>query len=154
MTVTKQQLQEDLTSAIRARDELRSSTLRLVLTAITNDEVSGKEARELTGDEIVTVLVREGKKRRESATAYTDANRPELAAREEAELAVLEVYLPQQLAEAELNGLIDAAVAQAAADGHEGMRAMGAVMKNLQPQIAGRADGAAVAAAVKARLGA
>jgi uncharacterized protein YqeY len=154
MTVTKQQLQEDLTSAIRARDELRSSTLRLVLTAITNEEVSGKEARELTGDEIVTVLVREGKKRRESATAYTDANRPELAAREEAELAVLEVYLPQQLAEAELNGLIDAAVAQAAADGHEGMRAMGAVMKNLQPQIAGRADGAAVAAAVKARLGA
>jgi uncharacterized protein YqeY len=152
MTVTKAQLQDDLTTAIRSRDELRSSTLRLVLTAITNEEVSGKVARELSSDEIVTVLVREAKKRRESATAYADANRPELAAREQAELEVLEVYLPQQLSEAELGELIDAAVAQAAADGHEGMRAMGVVMKTLQPQVAGRADGAAVAAAVKARI--
>jgi uncharacterized protein YqeY len=152
MTVTKQQLQDDLTTAIKSRDELRSSTLRLVLTAITNEEVSGKVARELSSDEIVTVIVREAKKRRESATAYAEANRPELAQREQAELEVLEVYLPQQLSETELNELIDAAVAQAAADGHEGMRAMGVVMKILQPQVAGRADGAALAAAVKARI--
>lgn len=152
MTVSKKQLQDDLTAAIKSRDELRSSTLRLVLTAITNEEVSGKQARELSDDEIVTVLVREAKKRRESATAYDDANRPELADRERAELGVLEVYLPQQLSEAELTELVDAAIAFAAADGQEGMRAMGAVMKVLQPQIAGRADGAAVANLVKARL--
>ena len=152
MTVSKKQLQEDLTTSIKARDELRSSTLRLVLTAITNEEVSGKQARELSDDEIVTVIVREAKKRRESATAYDEANRPELADRERAELAVLEIYLPQQLSDDELNALIDAAVAAAAADGHEGMRAMGVVMKTLQPQVAGRADGTAVANAVKARL--
>jgi len=154
MTVTKQQLQEDLSTAIKARDELRSATLRLALTAITNEEVSGKQARELSSDEVVAVLVREAKKRRESAAAYEEANRPELADRERAELAVLEVYLPQQLSPAELDDLIAAAIADATAAGHEGMRAMGVVMKTLQPEIAGRADGAAVAAAVKAKLGA
>ena len=104
------------------------------------------------GATTLTVIVREAKKRRESATAYDEANRPELADRERAELAVLEIYLPQQLSDDELNALIDAAVAAAAADGHEGMRAMGVVMKSLQPQVAGRADGTAVANAVKARL--
>ncbi len=154
MSVSKQQLQDDLTKAIRGRDELTSSTLRLALTAITNEEVSGKQARELSDEDIVAVLSREAKKRRESATAYDEANRPELAARERAELGVLEVYLPKQLSQAELDALIDDAVAAAAADGLEGMRAMGAVMKALQPQVAGRADGAAVAAAVRARIGA
>ena len=148
----KQQLQADLNAAMKSGDEITKATLRMALTAITNEEVSGKQARELSDDEVVTVLVREGKKRKESATAYDDANRPELAARERAELVVLERYLPQQLDEAELNALIDAAIADAAAAGQTGMRAMGQIMKSLQPQIAGRADGSAVAATIKARL--
>ena len=148
----KQQLQADLNAAMKSGDEITKATLRMALTAITNEEVSGKQARELSDDEVVTVLVREGKKRKESATAYDDANRPELAARERAELVVLERYLPQQLDEAELNALIDAAIADAAAEGHTGMRAMGQIMKSLQPQIAGRADGSAVAATINARL--
>ncbi|MCX6461572.1 MAG: GatB/YqeY domain-containing protein [Actinobacteria bacterium] len=154
MTEMKQRLQSDLTESIRSRDEVRSATLRMALSAITNEEVSGKQARILTDDEVITVLGREAKKRRESVEAYTAANRPELADRESAELAVLANYLPEALSEEELAGLIAAAVDAARAQGHEGMKAMGVVMKQLQPQITGRADGAAVAAAVKAALGA
>ncbi|MEI6374194.1 MAG: GatB/YqeY domain-containing protein [Actinomycetes bacterium] len=154
MTEMKQRLQSDLTESIRSRDEVRSATLRMALSAITNEEVSGKQARILTDDEVITVLGREAKKRRESVEAYTAANRPELADRESAELAVLANYLPEALSEEELAGLIAAAVDAARAQGLEGMKAMGVVMKQLQPQITGRADGAAVAAAVKAALGA
>ena len=154
MTDMKQRLQSDLTDSIRSRDEVRSATLRMALAAITNEEVSGKQARVLTEDEVITVLGREAKKRRESVEAYTAANRPELADRESAELAVLANYLPEALSEEELAGLIAAAVDAARAQGLEGMKAMGVVMKQLQPQITGRADGAAVAAAVKAALGA
>ena len=154
MTEMKQRLQSDLTESIRSRDEVRSATLRMALSAITNEEVSGKQARILTDDEVITVLGREAKKRRESVEAYTAANRPELADRESAELAVLANYLPEALSEEELAGLIAAAVDATRAQGLEGMKAMGVVMKQLQPQITGRADGAAVAAAVKAALGA
>lgn len=152
MANLKDQLQQDLTESIRAKDSLRSGTIRMVLTAITNEEVAGKEARELSNDDIITVLSREAKKRRESATAYEDANRPELAARERDELEIIATYLPAALSDDELKAIIATAVSDVAANGQTGPSAMGAVMKLVSPQIAGRADGGAVAAAVKAAL--
>lgn len=154
MSTLKEQLQADLTAAIRAQDSVVSGTLRMALAAITTEEVAGKVAKTLSDAETVTVLTREGKKRREAIEAYVAANRQDLADKEAAELAVLEKYLPEQLSESELQSLIAAAVAEAKAAGAEGMKAMGAVMKVLQPKINGRADGSAVAAAVKAALGA
>jgi uncharacterized protein YqeY len=151
MSTLETRLHEDLTAAIRSRDEVSSATLRMALTAVKNEAVSGSEARELTDADVVTVLGREAKKRRESATAYDDAQRPELAARERAELAVLEGYLPAQLSDDELAALVAAAVAETGADSP---RQMGSVMKVLTPRIAGRADGGRVAAAVRGALGA
>ncbi len=145
----KNQLKSDLTTAMKARDEVSSSTLRMALTAVTNEEVSGKESRELTDDEVVLVLTKEAKKRKEAVTAYNEANRADLADRETAELAVLADYLPAQLDAAELDAIITAAITESGADGPRGM---GAVMKIVQPQVAGRADGAQVAAEVKKRL--
>lgn len=153
MSTLKDSLQSALTEAIRARDEVTSATLRMALTAITNEEVSGSQARELSDDQVITVLSREGKKRREAAEAYDAAGRPELAARERAELVVLERYLPQQLTADEIDAIVNAAVASVADQGLAGGKAMGAVMKVVTPQVAGRADGAAVAAQVKAALG-
>ena len=154
MTTLKEQLQADLTDSMRAHDAVRSSTIRMALAAITTEEVSGKAARVLTDAELITVITREGKKRREAIEAFTAANRPDLADKEAAELAVLEHYLPEQLSAEELQAMIDAAVAEAKASGAEGMKAMGAVMKILTPKVNGRADGAAVAATVRAALGA
>src|SRR6478735_6790440 len=148
----KDQLRDDLTTALKARDDLRTSTLRMALTALTNEEKADKDERVLTDDEVLVVLGREAKKRREAATAYDEAARPELAERERAELAVLETYLPAALGEDEVAAIIDSAVAAAAADGKTGMAAMGAVMKLVTAQVQGRADGAAVAAAVRGRL--
>ena len=148
----KTQLQADLTVAIKSRNELASSTLRMVLTAVTNEEVSGKEVRVLTDEDILTVLTREAKKRRESVTAYTDAGRPELADRENAELEVINAYLPAQLSDAEVTEIVSAAVATVAESGASGGAAIGAVMKIVQPQIKGRADGGVVAAMVKSAL--
>jgi uncharacterized protein YqeY len=148
-TTLKAQLRSDLTSAMKARDELRSATIRMALTAITNEEVAGAVARELSDDEVVKVLGREAKKRKEAAEAFAGAGRAEQAAREVAEGEVLAAYLPAQLSDEELHALVDAAVAES---GAEGPRAMGAVMKVLTPRVAGRADGSRVAAAVKARL--
>ena len=145
----KATVQDDLTSAIRGRDQVRAGTLRLALTAITNEEVSGTSARELTDDEVLKVLAKEAKKRKEAAAAYTDANRPELAAKEEAEYAVLETYLPAQLSDAELEQIVAAAVEET---GATGMPQMGQVMKAAQARVAGRADGGRVAAVVKATL--
>src|SRR5438270_12384799 len=107
----KEQLRADLTTAIKSRDELSSATLRMVLTAITNEEVAGKQARQLSDDDIVKVLSREAKKRREAHDAYTQAGRGELAAREQAELGVIEAYLPQQLTDDEVSGLVRDAIA-------------------------------------------
>jgi uncharacterized protein YqeY len=151
-TDLKAQLKADLTTSIKARDELTSSTLRMVLTAITNEEVSGKESKVLTDEEVLTVLAREGKKRRESVVAYTDANRPELAARENAELEVISLYLPEQLSEAEVEAIVAAAVEQISGNGVTGGAAIGAVMKIVQPQVKGRADGGVVASLVKKAL--
>jgi len=145
----KEQLRADLTTAIKGRDELSSSTLRMVLTAITNEEVAGKQARQLSDDDIVKVLSREAKKRREAYDAYTQAGRAELAAREQAELGVIETYLPQQLTDDEVNALVRETIAET---GAEGPQAMGQVMKALTLKVAGRADGAKVAAEVRRQL--
>ena len=153
MSDLKDRLQSDLTTAIKARDEVTAATIRMVLTAITNEEVSGKQARQLTDDDVLTVLGREGKKRRESAEAYDAADRPELADRERAELEVIARYLPKQMSEDEVRSIVDAAVAEVSATGASGGQAMGAVMKLVQPQVKGRADGGRVAALVKSALG-
>jgi uncharacterized protein len=152
MASIKSTLRTDLTGAIKGRDELTSATIRMALTAISNEEVSGKAARELSDDEVTVVLSREAKKRREAAEAYDTAGRAQLAARERDELGVLEHYLPAALSDAELHTMVDAAVAQAHADGASGPKAMGAVMKVLSPQTAGRADGGKVAALVRSAL--
>lgn len=143
-------LQRDLHDAMRQRDKVRAGTLRMALTAVSNAQVAGTEARELSDDEVLKVLVKEAKKRREAATAYTDAGREELARQEQEELAVLEAYLPQQLEDAELDRMAAEAVAEV---GATGMTQMGQVMKVLQPRVAGRAEGGRVAAAVRRALG-
>lgn len=153
MSPLKSQLQNDLTTAIKSRDEVTAATVRMVLTAITNEEVAGKEHRELSDDDVLTVLGREAKKRREAAEAYDGADRPELAARERDELGVIARYLPAALSDDELRAIVDEAVAQALESGTSGGAAMGAVMKVVQPQVKGRADGGQVAALVKSALG-
>jgi uncharacterized protein YqeY len=145
----KQRLQDDLTAAMKARDELRAATLRMTLTAITNEEVSGKQARTLSDDELVIVVAREAKKRREAAEAFADAGREDLAERERAEGAVLDEYLPAQLSDDELADLVRRAIS---ATGADNPKAMGQVMKVVQPQVSGRADGARVAAEVRRQL--
>jgi uncharacterized protein YqeY len=152
MSALKDRLRADLTTSIKAREEIRSSTLRMVLTALTNAEVAGKVQRELSDEEVVAVLATEAKKRREAAAAFTEGGRAEMAAKELAEAAVLADYLPAQLSEAEIADLVSAAIAQTDAAG-EGMRAMGKVMGILTPQTKGRADGGAVAAEVRRQLG-
>ncbi|KQW47148.1 glutamyl-tRNA amidotransferase [Nocardioides sp. Root1257] len=152
MSDLKDRLRADLTTAIKSRDEVRSSTLRMVLTAITNAEVAGKAARELSDDDIIGVLSSEAKKRREAATAFADGGRTEMAEKETAEAAVIADYLPAQLSEQEIADLVTAAVAQVGAAG-EGMKAMGKVMGVVTPQVKGRADGGAVAAEVRRQLG-
>ena len=152
MSALKDRLRQDLTSAMKARDELRSSTLRMVLTAVTNAEVAGKQARELSDDDIVGVLTSEAKKRREAATAFQDAGRAESAAKERAEAEVIAEYLPEQLDEAAVAEIVREAIEQSGAAG-EGMRAMGKVMGIVQPRVRGRADGGAVAAEVRRQLG-
>ncbi len=148
----KEQLRSDLTAAIKSGDKLTASTLRMALAAVTTEEVAGKQARELSDADVVSVLTKESKKRREAATAYDDAGRPELAEKERAEGDVLGRYLPQPLTDEEVAAIIDEAVATAATTGATGPAAMGQVMKLVQPQVAGRADGGAVAAMVKQRL--
>jgi uncharacterized protein len=145
----KEKLQADLTDAIRSRNEVVSGTVRMLLAAITNEEVAGKAAKVLTDAEIITVLSREAKKRREAVEAYTQAKRDDLASKEKAEAAVIANYLPEQLSEDEIKKLIQAAIAETGAAGAAGM---GLVMKVLQPKIAGKADGGVVSGLVKAAL--
>ena len=152
MTTLKSKLQEDLTAAVKERDELRSSTLRLTLAAITKEEVAGKAKRELSDDEVLKVITKEAKKRREAADAFAQGGRAESAEREKAEGEVLAGYLPKQLSDNELNDIVAQAVAEARAAGAEGPRAMGAVMKIVNPKVAGLAEGGRVAAVVKKLL--
>src|SRR5688572_29039320 len=152
MTTLKSKLQEDLNAAIRGRDELRSSTLRLTLTAITKEEVAGKEKRELSDDEVLKVITKEAKKRREAAEAFAQGGRTESAEREKAEGELLAEYLPKQLSDEELRQLVVQAVEEVRAAGAEGPRAMGQVMKIVNPKVAGLAEGGRVAAIVKQQL--
>ncbi|MBT2383056.1 GatB/YqeY domain-containing protein [Streptomyces sp. ISL-11] len=152
MTTLKSTLRDDLTTAIKARDELRSSTLRLTLSAIAYEETAGKTSRELSDDDVLKVITREVKKRREAADAFAKGGRADSAERERAEGEVLAAYLPTQLSDEELSAIVAEAVAEARADGAEGPRAMGAVMKIVKPKVAGRADGGRVSAEVKKLL--
>ncbi|MFF3074907.1 GatB/YqeY domain-containing protein [Kitasatospora sp. NPDC057904] len=149
MTTLKAQLQEDLTAAIKDRDELRSSTIRLTLSALTAEEVAGKTKRELSDAEVLKVVTREAKKRREAAEAFDAAGRTDQAARERQEGELLASYLPKQLSDDELTAIVAAAVAESGATGPQGM---GAVMKLVRPKVDGLAEGGRVAAAVKAAL--
>ncbi|MBC7557939.1 MAG: GatB/YqeY domain-containing protein [Dermatophilaceae bacterium] len=145
----KTTLRDDLHISMREHDKLRSETLRMALSAITNEEVSGTTARELSDDEVLKVVAKEAKKRREAATAYYEAKRPELVAKEEAELVILEAYLPAQLSDAELEALVAQALTET---GATGIAQMGQVMKAANALVAGRADGGRVAAIVKSAL--
>ncbi|WP_030677797.1 GatB/YqeY domain-containing protein [Streptomyces sp. NRRL B-1347] len=152
MTTLKSKLQDDLNAAIKGRDELRSSTLRMTLAAVTKEEVAGKEKRVLSDDEVQKVITREAKKRREAADAFAQGNRPEQAEREKAEGEVLAEYLPKQLSDDDLARIVAEAVAEAKAAGAEGPKAMGQVMKIVNPKVAGQAEGGRVAATVKRLL--
>jgi uncharacterized protein YqeY len=149
MTTLKQRLRADMTEALKARDELTLATLRMALTAVQTEEVAGRQARELSDDEVVAVLTREAKKRREAAEAFAAAGRDELAERERSEGEVLARYLPAPLSEQELTELVRAAIAEA---GATEPRQMGQVMRLLQPRTAGRADGRRVSEEVRRQL--
>jgi uncharacterized protein YqeY len=148
----KDRLRADLTTSMKARDSLRSSTLRMLLTSVTTAEVAGKAQRELSDEDVVGVLSTEAKKRREAAEAYREAGRDESAAKEQAEAEIIAGYLPEQLGSAQITDLVAATIASLDVAG-EGPRAMGRVMGALQPQVKGRADGGAVAAEVRRQLG-
>lgn len=152
VSTLKQQLRDNLTSAMKDRDLVRSSTLRMLLTAITNAEVAGKEAVALTDEQVLGVLSTEAKKRREAATAFRDGGRIEAAAKEDAELGVILGYMPEQLDSDAIEALVNEVVDQLGVRG-KGVKAMGRVMGILQPKVKGRADGALVAATVKRLLG-
>jgi uncharacterized protein len=149
MPELKARLRADLNVAMKARDELTTATLRMALTAVSTEEVAGKQSRELSDDEVLRVVTREAKKRREAAEAFDAAGRVELAARERAEGSVLDAYLPVQLSDDELRDLVRAAVTEAGATGPQ---QMGAVMKLVQPTVAGRADGKRVSDEVRRQL--
>jgi hypothetical protein len=152
MTNLKEKIKEELSIAIKARDAVASGTLRMVIAAISTEEVSGKESRALSDQEVMTVLNKEVKKRKESIEAYTTANRKDLADIEDAELNILLKYLPEPLNDSEVTVIVDQAIAEAAAAGQTGMKAMGQVMKSVNTQVIGRADGTFVANLVKQKL--
>jgi uncharacterized protein len=149
MAALKDRLREDLTAAMKARDGVRTRTLRMALTSVTKEEVAGESARELSDDEVIGVLTREAKRRREAADAFAAAGREEQAAAERAEGAVLDAYLPAQLSDEEIAATVAAVINET---GASGMAAMGQVMRAVTPRVAGRADGARVAAEVRRRL--
>lgn len=155
MSALKDRIRVDLTAAMKARDTLVTGTLRMALGAITNEEVAGSEAKELSDADVLRVLAREVKKRNESADVYAGAGRDELAAKERAEIEVLSEYLPQQLTDDELAELVRSTIAEVQGDSAEPptMRQMGQVIKAANARAAGKADGARVAAAVKSALG-
>jgi uncharacterized protein len=154
MAELKSRLRADLTDAMKAKDKLRTATLRMLLAAIQTEEVSGKEARELSDDEVLKVLAKEARKRGEAAEIYTQNGRGELAANEHAEARVIDEYLPTPLTDAELADVADTAMAQVAEELGErpGMKQMGMVMKAATALAAGKADGARLSKAVKDRL--
>ncbi len=154
MAELKNRLQTDLTAAMKGREKTRTASLRMALAAITTEEVAGDSARELTDDEVLKVLARELKKRKEAAEAFAGAGRAESAQAELDEAEVLAAYLPKQLDDAELADLVDSAVAEITEQlgSAPGPKQMGQDMKAANAKVAGRADGGRVAAAVKAKL--
>lgn len=146
MAELKDRLRADLTAAMKARDEVRTRTLRMALTSVTNEEVAGKAARDLSDEEVLRVLAREARRRREAADAFEAAGRADQAAAERAEDGVLAAYLPAQLSDAELAALVAEVIGET---GASGMAAMGQVMKAVTPRVAGRAEGGRVAAEVR-----
>jgi len=148
----KEQLQADLTTAMKARDEVTTSTIRMLRSAITNAEVAGDTAVELSDDQVIAVLQSEAKKRVESAEVYEQNGRTESAAKERAELAVIERYLPAAMSDDELEAIVDEEIARAAAAGAEGGKAMGQVIKAVRERAGASADGGRIAALVKAKL--
>ncbi|MGV0851317.1 GatB/YqeY domain-containing protein [Mycolicibacterium phlei] len=154
MAELKDRLRADLTAAMKSQDKLRTATLRMLLAAITTEEVAGRESRELSDAEVLKVLTREARKRSEAAEIYTQNGRGELAANEHAEARVIEEYLPTPLTDAEVADVVDTAIAQVAEQIGErpGIKQMGLVMKAATAIAAGKADGARLSAAVKARL--
>jgi uncharacterized protein len=151
MSELKERIRADLTASMKSRDEIRTRTLRMTLTEISKEEVSGKSARELDDAEIQRVLAREAKRRREAAEAFSDAGRADQATAELAEGKILAEYLPTQLGDDDLAALVAEAIAQT---GAAGPGAMGQVMKVVTPKVAGRSDGARVAAEVRRQLAA
>jgi len=149
MAGLKDRLRADLTSAMKARDEVRTRTLRMALTSVTNEEVAGNSARDLTDDEVLKLLAREAKRRREAAEAFAKAGREDQAAAERAEDEVLAEYLPKQLDDAEVAAIVAEVISET---GASGMSAMGQVMKAVTPRVAGRAEGGRVAAEVRRAL--
>jgi uncharacterized protein YqeY len=149
-TTLKARLEDELHAAMKARDELVTSTLRMALTAVRNAEVAGTQARTLSDDEVLGVLTREAKKRREAAVAFADAGRAAQAERERAEEDVLSQYLPKQLSDDDLAGIVADALA---GGGFSGPKSMGPAMKAVQAAVAGRAEGGRVAAEVRRQLG-
>jgi len=154
MAELKARLRADLAEAIKNRESVRMASLRMALSAVTNEEVAGDAARELSDAEVQRVLTREVKKRREAAEAFAGAGRAEQARAEQDEAAVLEAYLPAQLTDDELETLVAAAVAEVTEQlgAAPGQRQMGQVMKTANAKVAGRAEGGRVAAAVRAKL--
>jgi uncharacterized protein len=149
MAGLKDRLRADLTTAMKARDEVRTRTLRMVLTSVTNEEVAGNSARDLSDDEVLKLLAREARRRREAADAFEAAGRGDQAAAERAEDQVLAEYLPAQLGDAELAAIVTEVIGET---GASGMSAMGQVMKAVTPRVAGRAEGGRVAAEVRRQL--
>jgi uncharacterized protein len=150
-TTLKERLRSDLTQSIKDRDKVRSGTIRMVLTAITEAEVAGSEAIELSDRQVLDVVIREAKKRREAEEAYANAGRTELAEKEHAESQVLADYLPQQLSQSEISAIVSEAIAATGA-AEVGIRGMGKVMAQVTPQTKGKADGSVVAAEVRRQL--
>ena len=150
-TTLKERLRSDLTQSIKDRDKVKSGTIRMVLTAITEAEVAGSEAIELSDRQVLDVVIREAKKRREAEEAYANAGRIELAEKEHAESQVLADYLPQQLTQSEISAIVSDAIAATGA-AEVGVRGMGKVMAHVTPQTKGKADGSVVAAEVRRQL--
>jgi uncharacterized protein len=151
MSELKEKIRADLTAAMKDRDDVKTRTLRMVLSEIAKEEVAGATARELDDAEVERVIAREAKRRREAAEAFQGAGRADQAAAEQAEGDVLATYLPAQLDDAELTKLVAAAIAEL---GSAGQGAMGQVMKAVTPKVAGRAEGSRVAAEVRRQLAA
>jgi len=153
VTTLKDRIKSDITETMKAREEAKLSTLRMVLSALQNAEVAGDEAIVLTDDQAIAVLRSEAKKRAESAQIYADAGRTDAATKERSEQAIIEAYLPAAMSDEDVAKIVAEEVANAAAAGATGGKAMGAVVKAVRERVGASADGGKIAALVKSALG-